>query len=80
MGWVTASSASTSEPQIESTPPTTHASRTIQNPVSSWATEWGERKMPEPMMLPTVIAVAAYSPIWRLSSTCGCGSAMRSSG
>jgi hypothetical protein len=27
--------------------------------VSSWATEWGERKMPEPMMLPTVTAVAA---------------------
>jgi hypothetical protein len=37
-------------------------------PGSSCATECGDRKMPEPMMLPTVIAVAAYRPIWRLSS------------
>jgi hypothetical protein len=27
--------------------------------VSSCATEWGDRKIPEPTMLPTVMAVAA---------------------
>jgi len=32
---------------------------TSPNPEISCATECGERKMPEPMMLPTVIAVAA---------------------
>jgi len=44
---------------MESTPPTTQASSTSGSVGSSCATECGERKMPEPMMFPTVIAVAA---------------------
>ena len=59
LGWRTASSVNTSEPQMDRMPPTIHARITGVNPGSSCATECGERKMPEPMMLPTVIAVAA---------------------
>src|SRR5438093_1634773 len=59
LGCVTASSASASEPQIDSTPPSTQAKMTTGSVDSSCATECGERKMPEPMMFPTVIAVAA---------------------
>ncbi len=58
-GWVTAISASASEPQRERIPPSTQAKSAAPGLVSSCATEWGERKMPDPMMLPTVIAVAA---------------------
>ena len=58
-GCRTANSVRTSEPQMESTPPTIQARITGVKPGSSCATECGERKMPEPMMLPTVIAVAA---------------------
>ncbi len=36
-----------------------HASGAAGAPLSSCATEWGGRKIPEPIMLPTVIAVAA---------------------
>src|SRR5437764_423180 len=53
---------------MERTPPNIHANSTMPTLVRCWATEWGDRKMPEPMMLPTVMAVAAYSPITRGSS------------
>ena len=58
-GWVTASSARASEPHSDSTPPITHARMTSGKALMCCATECGERKIPEPMMLPTVIAVAA---------------------
>ena len=59
-GWVTASSESTSDPHTERMPPRIHANRTIGKLVRYCATLCGERKIPEPMMLPTVIAVAEF--------------------
>src|SRR5215207_6848899 len=61
-GRALATSASESAPHIASIPPTTHTASMAPGPGNLFAMPAGDRKIPDPMVIPTTIETALHSP------------------